>query len=129
MGESRHLRPDVAAWLGDFAGEVSEEQGDTLAEVFDLVEARWPDPDQADVRRGVLTGAAQIVLGDDTLEGLGEAAQRARLAEQEARDLLTGALLVSAGTGVSEVELARRASTTRMTVRKALGKSAGARPK
>ena len=48
--------------------------------------------------------------------------QRARAAEREAMERLTGAIIAEAGRGVPEVQIAERASVARMTVRKALGK-------
>ena len=39
-----------------------------------------------------MTGALQVLLGDDTLEGLSAAWQRARAAEREAMERLTGAM-------------------------------------
>lgn len=113
------VRPDVAAWLGDTA--VTADQAERLADLFDAVDARWPDPDDADTRREVLIGAAQVVLDDAAIE-LQEAAaawHQARQVERDRMANLTGALMASTG---SEQSLADRAGCARMTVRKALGR-------
>ena len=48
--------------------------------------------------------------------------QRARAAEREAMERLTGAIIATVQAGVPEVQIAERASVARMTVRRALGK-------
>ena len=48
--------------------------------------------------------------------------QRARAAEREAMERLTGAIIAEAQGGAPEVQIAERASVARMTVRRALGK-------
>ncbi|OLM28646.1 hypothetical protein Ae717Ps2_6242c [Pseudonocardia sp. Ae717_Ps2] len=113
------LRSDVADWLGDFAAEVSEEQGEQLERAFDEIEARWPDQDQADDRTEAASAATQIILGDDTLEAIAGQWHEARRVERARMAALTGALLASSG---SERELSERTRVARMTVRKALGR-------
>ncbi|WP_372594899.1 hypothetical protein [Actinotalea sp.] len=108
---------DIDAWLGD--AEATDEQRAAIQAASDAIGARWPDPDMADSRRDALNAAAMVTLGDETLEALAEAWRDARAREQAARAALTGAIIASGGT---EVDLARRAGVTRMTVRKALGK-------
>jgi hypothetical protein len=106
-------------YLGDAYAETTPEQRDRIIRAAEAIEQRWPDPDLEDTRREALATAVAVVLGDDTLEQVADAWHAARAAEQDARARLTGALLASDG---PEVTLARRAQTTRMTVRKALGK-------
>lgn len=108
---------ELDAYLGDV--EVTDEQRAAILAAADAIEVRWPDPDAEDDRREALAAAVQVVLGDASLEEVAAAWHRARAAEREARAALTGALIASEG---SEVSLAERAGTTRMTVRKALGK-------
>lgn len=112
-------RNDIRNVLGGFADQVTGDQLDQLVAINDVIEQRWPDPDDRDSREQALSGAIQVILGDDTLEGLGAALRRARLAERAAMDQLTGALLASPG---SERVLVEQSGVARMTVRKALGR-------
>lgn len=110
---------ELDAWLGGTA--TTTEQRTRLVRVMRAVDERWPDPDLEDTRREAINAAAQLILGDTTLGQVADAWHHARTAERDAHAALTGALLASDGT---EVELARQASTTRATVRKARGKYA-----
>ena len=98
--------------------------------VVAVIVARYPGrehgqhPDEESITEA-MTGALQVLLGDDTLEGLSAAWQRARAAEREAMERLTGAIIAEAGRGVPEVQIAEHASVARMTVRRALGKYNG----
>lgn len=56
------------AWLGDT--KVTDAQREALVRAADRIEARWPDPDEADTREQALSGAAQIILGDAELSDL-----------------------------------------------------------
>ena len=69
-----------------------------------------------------MSGALQVLLGNDTLEGLSGMWMTARWLERKAMERLTGAIIAEAGRGTPEVQIAERASVARMTVRKALGK-------
>lgn len=119
-------REDIRNWLGDFADQATDDQLDQLATISDIAEQRWPDPDDRDSREQALSGAARVILGDDTLDSLGAALRRARLAERTAMDRLVGAVLASS-TGArsprpgSEADLVERSGLSRMTVRKILG--------
>ena len=108
---------ELDAYLGDV--DATAEQRAALHAAADAVAARWPDPDLADTREQALSAAAQVILGDDTLETIAEQWQAARRLERERHAALTGALIATPG---PEVTLADRAGVTRMTVRKALGK-------
>lgn len=120
------IRPDIADWLGDFAANVDQDQANRLADLFDTITARWPDEDMADVRRETQTGAAQVVLGDDSLDGIAAAWVRAAQAERDAMAQLRGAVLASStgarsGPG-SESDLINRTGVTRTTIRRILGR-------
>lgn len=109
---------DIRNLLGP--AEATDEQVDNLVRASDAIDARWPDPDDADSREQALSAAAQIILGDDTLEAIGATWAEARRVERDCMAALTGALIASSG---SERDLMARAGVARMTVRKALGKS------
>ena len=121
-----YMQPyELDAWLGDT--ELTDEQRATFARTVEAIADRYPGrdhgqhPDEESITEA-MTGALQVLLGDDTLEGLSAAWQRARAAEREAMERLTGAIIAEAGRGVPEVQIAERASVARMTVLKALGK-------
>ena len=65
-----------------------------------------------------LTGALQVILGDDTLDALGAARQRALVAAGEAHSQLIGAVIASRDLGPSEIS--RRSGLSRVSVTKAL---------
>lgn len=120
------LRDTWHAWLGPAADTITDDQLDALDRASATIDARWPDPDLADTRELALSAAAQVILGDDTLEAIAGAWQAARRAEADAQAALTGALIASStgarsGTG-SEGDLVARSGASRLTVRKALGR-------
>lgn len=113
------LRDTWTPWLGPAADTITEEQLEQLAAASATIDTRWPMPDDADDRELALSAAAQVILGDDTLEGIAAQWQAARRAERQRMSSLTGALIASSG---SERALMERAGVARDTVRKALGK-------
>jgi hypothetical protein len=120
------LRDAWHAWLGPAADTITDDQLGRLDEVAATINARWANPDDTDTRDQVLSGAAQVILGDDTLESLAAEWHAARQRERDHMAALTGALLAShtgdrSGPG-SEADLIERSGVARMTVRKALGK-------
>ena len=121
-----YMQPyELDALLGDT--ELTDEQRDAFARMVEAIADRYPGrdhgqhPDEGSITEA-MAGALQVLLGDDTLEGLSAAWQRARAAEREAMGRLTGAIIAAVQAGVPEVQVAERARVTRMTVRKALGK-------
>ena len=121
-----YMQPyELDAWLGDT--ELTDEQRATFARMVEAIADRYPGrdhgqhPDEESITEA-MAGALQVLLGDDTLEGLAGAWARARAAEREAMGRLTGAIIATVQAGVPEVQVAERARVTRMTVRKALCK-------
>lgn len=113
------LRDTWAAWLGPAADTATDEQIAELDTASAAIDARWPDPDDGDDRALALSAAAQVILGDDTLEGIAAVWRDARRVERDRMSALTGALIASPG---SERLLVERSGVARMTVRKALGR-------
>ena len=109
---------ELTAWLGPV--EATDEQIEALHRASGAVDTRYTDADHGEARNAAFSAAAQIILGDDTLESIAQEYLQARARERATRYRLTGALIAHAGD--SEVQLAGRAGVTRMTVRKALGK-------
>ncbi len=113
---------DLDQWLA--GTEVTDEQRAALHAASDAADTLYPtgDPgDEAD-REAAFTDAAMLVLGDTTLEDIGDALEAARAAEAQAMKRAKVSIAAAAALGVSEVEIARRAGLNRLTVRAALGK-------
>ena len=98
-----YMQPyELDAWLGDT--ELTDEQRATFARMVEAIADRYPGrehgqhPDEESIAEA-MSGAMQVMLGDDTLEGLSAAWQRARAAEREAMERLTGAIIASAMQG------------------------------
>lgn len=120
------LRDTWHAWLGPAAATITDEQLDRLDAASSAIDARWPDEDLADEREQALSAAAQVILGDTTLEIAAEEWHVARAKEHMAHTALTGALIASStgarsGPG-SEADLVKRSGASRLTVRKAIGR-------
>ena len=113
-------REQILDWAGGNA-DLDEEQMDAMVAAWEQVLDLYPDADDQDERDAALTAAMQIILGETTLEDEGHAAIRAETAAIRARAARAGAIIASVGSD-SEVRLAERAQTTRMTVRRYLGK-------
>lgn len=120
------LRHRWHAWLGPAADDITDEQLAQLDAASDAIGTRWPDPDDTEDRERALSAAAQVILGDATLEATGQAWRASVRAEASARAALTGALIAShtgalRGPG-SLSGLAVRSGASLNTVRKALGR-------
>ncbi|WP_308491007.1 hypothetical protein [Microbacterium terrisoli] len=109
---------ELDAWLGDT--EVTDEQRAALHRASDMCAARY-GADLEDDRTLAFNAAAQVILGDDTLDAYSVAYAQARRAERDAMASLTGAIIASSA-DMSEVAISTSTGITRMTVRKALGK-------
>ena len=107
------------AWLGPALEQMTDEQlkafDDAARQIFDRYPATEDDPDAA---TGALSGALMVILGDDTLDGLGGAYRQAVEAASEAHGRLIGAVIASRDLGPSEVS--RRSGLSRVSVTKAL---------
>lgn len=113
---------ELAAWLGSIAGEVSDEQRQSVLTAARRIDERWPEPDLADLRETALNAAVQVLLGDDTLEAVAGRWTTLRARERETHAAASGAIIAAAVLGASESSITARTGITRVTVRKALGK-------
>lgn len=114
---------DITAYLGPAAAEATDEQRDRLGTALDQVAEIYTDADDQQAEAEAAgAGAAQIILGDDTLEGLATAWQTARNVEHRARYELHGAIIAAIQDGMSESEAVRVSGISRPTVRRLLGK-------
>lgn len=113
----------IIAWLGDAARSATPDQIDALVDAADAVAARYPDEnDEQTEREDALSGACQIILGDDTLRGIADEWRAAAARAESARCVMVGAIIARSLGGASEYELAGDALVQRHTVRVALGK-------
>ena len=120
-------RTELEAWLGPALDDMTDEQVDTFAALVERIAGRYPGRDSGqhpdeEAMGEAMSGALMILLGDDTLAGLGGEWARARQAEREAMARLTGAIIAASGAGRAETEIAAETGLTRRSVRKALGK-------
>ena len=111
------------AWLGPALEQMSGEQleafDDAARQIFDRYPATEDDPDAATgALSGALSGALMVILGDDTLDGLGGAYRQAVEAASEAHGRLIGAVIASRDLGPSEIS--RQSGLSRVSVTKAL---------
>lgn len=107
---------EIDSWLGPAAGDLSDEEKQRLSDVFDSIAVRWPDPDDSDDCEAAMSGAAQIVFGDNTLTGLTQQWQQRRSAEREAMRALSEAIAASED---SDREINRQTGLHRETIRRA----------
>ena len=110
-----YMQPyELDAWLGDT--ELTAEQRTTLEDAIDHLTSRYADDGDA-VGEG-MSGALMVILGDDTLDGLGGAYRQAVEAASEAHGRLIGAVIASRDLGPSEIS--RQSGLSRVSVTKAL---------
>lgn len=112
----------MRALLGDTYDDTTPEQRDAITRAAAAIDARWPDPDDADERQEAMTGALLVILGDDTDEHIAADVARARRAWLDAQARLTGAIIAGAilVPGEGDKPRAERLGVARDTVRKAL---------
>lgn len=114
---------DVIAWLGEAAADATPEQIERLVDAANAIAARYPDEDdEQQEREDALSGAAQIILGDDTLRGIADGWRAAAARAESARCVMVGAITARSLSGASEYAIADEAGVTRVTVAVALGK-------
>lgn len=113
---------ELDAWLGDARDQMTDEQVETFARIVRDIEDRWPDPDDVEEATAAMSGALMLILGDDTLAGVGARFGEAYRARRRAAAQLTGAVLASEALGATEAEIVREARINRVTARRMLGK-------
>lgn len=106
------------AWLGPV--ELTSEQRDRFAAIWDDVDGRYPD--DADAVNAALSAAVQYLLGETGPEDAGREIARLTAALEDARAAARVVAVLAIADRESESALAARMGVTRMTVRKWLGK-------
>lgn len=106
------------AWLGPV--ELTSEQRDRFAAIWDDTDGRYPD--DADAVNAALSAAVQYLLGETGPEDAGREIARLTAALEDARAAARVVAVLAIADRESESALAARMGVTRMTVRKWLGK-------
>ena len=106
------------AWLGPV--ELTSEQRERFAAIWDDVDGRYPD--DADAVNAALVAAVQYLLGETGPESAGREIARRTAALEDARAAARVVAVLAIADGESENALAARMGVTRMTVRKWLDK-------
>ncbi|QLQ16160.1 MAG: hypothetical protein HZY73_11415 [Micropruina sp.] len=116
-------RTDLETWLGPALEQMSVREVDAFAAMVERIDRLHPEAaDDRPMGTWAMNGALQVQLGDDTLAGLAAAYLRALESEREAWAMLQGAMIASDAAGLSQSEIARQASVTRVTVARTLGR-------
>lgn len=113
---------DLRPFLGPAWDDLTPEQRERLAEESDRIDARHPDPDEADLREVALNAAVQYLLGETTVVDAGRALVGARVDLARAMAVSKQLAAMANADGMSEVKAAESASIDRMTLLKVLGK-------
>ena len=117
------MSTDWDAWLGPAADDMTPQQRKRFeVEAQAAIERIGDDPDDQDDRDAALSAIVQYLLGDTTLDQAGAERERTQAAARAASIAAQTMARLAVQDGVSEVQAARRAGLTRMTVRRALGK-------
>lgn len=117
-------RYEIEAWLGDNHG-LANDQIDELIQAAEDIAARYPDPDDSDLREAALTATYRLMTEpvQDVLADYGQMRSEARAAVASASAALQQAARTEVADGkLSEAGFARVAQVDRMSVRKWLDK-------
>ncbi len=114
---------EIPAWLDLATEEMTPDQIDRFARIWDEVGERYPDEDDIDRRAAALSAAVQYLLGEITIDAAG-------LDREESRGVALGAsaaaqqvALMAVEDGMPEAEAARRARIDRRWLRRIQGKN------
>ena len=120
-------RIELEAWLGPALDDMTSEQLDAFARMVEQIQQRYPGrehghhPDEEAVGEA-MSGALQVLLGDDTLAEMTREWVAARRVERDAMARLTGGIIAAHHAGRTESEIRAITTLNRGTVRRALGK-------
>lgn len=112
---------ELTAYLGDT--DTTPEQRDALTAALSQITETYPlEDDYMLEQQEAGSGAAQVILGDDTLDGLVAEWREQQTAERAARYRVHGAVIATLQAGESENAIAKTTGLSRSTVRKLAGK-------
>jgi len=116
---------NLMVWLGPAATALTPTQLEQLADASRDIDARYPEPDDADRREAALTAATQHLLGDVTIDDASRTLIDARAHERRAyAGALQMAVMAVRVAGTPKAVAARRAGIDRMSLLQALGERA-----
>jgi hypothetical protein len=100
--------PNIRAWLGPAGLHATDHQVGNIEDAFRGAAERWPHPEDADLRRAALEGAAHIALGDERLTAIVARWHRLQREEIRARAALEGAVYAASLNHEHPVQIARQ---------------------
>lgn len=109
-------RHELEAWLGPALDDLTPEQVSRLHREAEAIDARYPDPDDADEREAALVAAVQYLLGDLTVEEAGKRRRETRAAERHARVQAIQVACMAAEDGMPTAAAARAAGLDRQVL-------------
>lgn len=115
-------RHEIESWLGPALTELTEDQIERIMAESDRIDARYPDPDEQDLRDAAMTAVVQYLLGETSLDEVGANLTKARLRLERTMAAAKQVAAMASADGVPDAEAARRARIDRMTLLKVLGK-------
>lgn len=116
---------EMTAWLGDAAADLEalgDDAVDRFARAWVEVEDRYPGEDDADRRHAALSAAVQYLLGEVTIDEVGDHRAATRRSALEASAEAQQVALMAVEDGVPEAQAAKRAQVDRKWLRRLLGK-------
>src|SRR5690554_549257 len=119
-------RHELEAWLGPALDQLTPDAIDRLHREAEAIDARYPDPDDADDREAALTAAVQYMLGELTVEEAGRRRRETRAAERHARVQAIQLACMAEADGMPTAAAARVAGIDRQVLirRRRLARSA-----
>lgn len=113
------MRHSLDAWLG---ADLTDDQIERLEHEADLIDLRYPEPDEQSERDAALSAAVQYVLGETTPADAGDALNAARrhLAAAMAASKQIGSMAVRDGS-MKKAPAAVAVAIDRMTLLTVLG--------
>lgn len=115
------MTPELMAWLGPAADELTAEQIERVATEARRIAERYPDPDEQDEYNAALSATVQYLLGETTPEDANRALIDARRREREAFVAAEQIAVMLVGDGAQKATAARQVGIDRMSLLKALG--------
>lgn len=113
------MRDRKASSTRNRSEDPSPTQQQWLQLAMKAVEDKYSDPAQDEERAEAIRAAKEVIVGDSTLELLGQAWSRSLREQDLAHAAMTGAVLAELAAGTSKSAVATRAGVSRVTVHKA----------
>lgn len=108
-------------WLGPAADELAPDQIERVVAASAEIDARYPDPDESDMRHAALSAVVQHLLRETSADDANRALIAARSAEARAYAAALQIAVELVRDGEPKATAARRAGVDRMSLLGALG--------